>query len=91
MSGVMIHRAGQPAPAEPAAPAAPEADPVHALMFMVQHLHATIQAIAEAMQHMAAQMEQTQTEIADLQSKIGAPKQILRDHTGRAVGIRPTL
>ena len=86
----MIHRAGQPAPEPPAAPEPPQADPAQGLMFMVQHLHATIQAIAEAMQHMAATMAQTQDEIAALQSKLGAPKEILRDQTGRAVGIRPT-
>lgn len=87
----MINRAGQPAPEPQAAPDAPQADPQATLMFMVQHLHTAIQAIAESVQHMAAQMAATQNEIAELQSKLGAPKQIIRDHTGRAVGIRPTL
>ena len=91
MSGVMINRSGQPAPEPPAAPEAPQPDPMQMLMFMVQHLHATIQTIAEAAQHMAAQAAQMQDEIATLHTKIGAPKEIIRDHTGRAVGIRPTL
>ena len=91
MSGVTIRRAGQPAPEPEAVPEAPQPDPQQMLAFMMQHLHANIQAIAEAVQTLASQTMQTQQEIADLQAKIGAPKEIIRDHTGRAVGIRPTI
>jgi hypothetical protein len=88
-TGIPINRGG-PAPAAEPAPAAPPGDPQQMLLFVVQHLHATIEQLAVELQHVAERMAQQQQEIADLQGKLGAPKEILRDHTGRAVGLRTT-
>ena len=88
MSGVMLNRAGADAPAPEPAPQMPQADPMQMIHFMIQHLTATIQQVSTSLGQIAEAVQRQQAEIADLQTKMSAPKEILRDHTGRAVGTR---
>jgi hypothetical protein len=88
MSGVMLNRAGADAPAPEPAPQMPQADPMQMIRFMIQHLTATIQQVSTSLGQIAEAVQRQQGEIADLQAKMSAPKEILRDHTGRAVGTR---
>jgi hypothetical protein len=89
-TGIPINRGGGAAlPAEPERQA-PPVDPQQMLLFVVQNLHATIERLAVELQHVAERMAQQQQEIVELQGKLSAPREILRDHTGRAVGLRTT-